>query len=235
MQVKFCRLADGDPADSLVSKAHRCKRHTNANRPAVVQGFAGFSDHNAAFVFGNQTGDFYIFFVRADLCRFQIFQHKGFVRFPKILDAPYFGLVQVFKRHVLGLFSSTDQSRLTQRRIAWKRFDVANPPHISGNAADSQFKFSCLNVFHQVGPRGRHTLDLDAHLLDHAFDDIDVMARQAGLALDIERAVVSRRADADVLCTFYYQCQALLRNEEPSDMEVKIRALYDEDKARYNY
>ena len=35
--------------------------------------------------------------------------------------------------------------------------------------------------------------------------------------------------------TFYYQCQAILRNEEQSDMEVKIRAIYNEHKGRYGY
>ena len=35
--------------------------------------------------------------------------------------------------------------------------------------------------------------------------------------------------------TFYYQCQAILRNEEQSDMEVKIRAIYNEHKSRYGY
>ena len=35
--------------------------------------------------------------------------------------------------------------------------------------------------------------------------------------------------------TLYYQCQAILRNEEQSDMEVKIRAIYNEHKGRYGY
>lgn len=35
--------------------------------------------------------------------------------------------------------------------------------------------------------------------------------------------------------TFYYQCQAILRNEQQSDMEVKIRTIYDEHKGRYGY
>ena len=35
--------------------------------------------------------------------------------------------------------------------------------------------------------------------------------------------------------TFYYQCQAILRTEQQSDMEVKIRAVYDEHKGRYGY
>ncbi len=35
--------------------------------------------------------------------------------------------------------------------------------------------------------------------------------------------------------TFYYQCQAILRNEQQSDMEAKIRSVYDEHKGRYGY
>ena len=35
--------------------------------------------------------------------------------------------------------------------------------------------------------------------------------------------------------TFYYQCQATLRTEQQSDMEVNIRAVYDEHKGRYGY
>jgi putative transposase len=35
--------------------------------------------------------------------------------------------------------------------------------------------------------------------------------------------------------TFYYQCQAILRTEQESDMEVKIRAVYEEHKGRYGY
>lgn len=35
--------------------------------------------------------------------------------------------------------------------------------------------------------------------------------------------------------TFYYQCQAILRTEQQSDMELKIRAVYDEHKGRYGY
>ena len=35
--------------------------------------------------------------------------------------------------------------------------------------------------------------------------------------------------------TFYYQCQAILRTEQQSDTEVKIRAVYDEHKGRYGY
>lgn len=35
--------------------------------------------------------------------------------------------------------------------------------------------------------------------------------------------------------TFYYQCQAILRTEQQSDMETKIRAVYDEHKGRYGY
>ena len=35
--------------------------------------------------------------------------------------------------------------------------------------------------------------------------------------------------------TFYYQCQAILRTEQQSDMEVNIRAVYDEHKGRYGY
>lgn len=33
--------------------------------------------------------------------------------------------------------------------------------------------------------------------------------------------------------TFYSQCQAILRAEQHSDMELKIRAVYDEHKGRY--
>jgi len=35
--------------------------------------------------------------------------------------------------------------------------------------------------------------------------------------------------------TFYYQCQEILRTERHSDMEAKIRAVYDEHKGRYGY
>ena len=35
--------------------------------------------------------------------------------------------------------------------------------------------------------------------------------------------------------TFYYQCHAILRTEQQSDMELKIRAVYDEHKGRYGY
>lgn len=35
--------------------------------------------------------------------------------------------------------------------------------------------------------------------------------------------------------TFYYQCQAILRSEQQSDMEVEIRTIYDEHKGRYGY
>jgi len=35
--------------------------------------------------------------------------------------------------------------------------------------------------------------------------------------------------------TFYYQCQAILRSEQQSDMEAKIRVVYDEHKGRYGY
>jgi len=35
--------------------------------------------------------------------------------------------------------------------------------------------------------------------------------------------------------TFYYQCQAILRTEQQSAMEVKILAVYDEHKGRYGY
>jgi putative transposase len=35
--------------------------------------------------------------------------------------------------------------------------------------------------------------------------------------------------------TFYYQCQTTLRAEQQTDMEVKIRAVYDEHKGRYGY
>ena len=35
--------------------------------------------------------------------------------------------------------------------------------------------------------------------------------------------------------TFYYQCRAILRAEQQSDMEAKIRAVYDKHKGRYGY
>jgi putative transposase len=35
--------------------------------------------------------------------------------------------------------------------------------------------------------------------------------------------------------TFYYQCQAMRRTEQQSDMEVKIRAVYEGHKGRYGY
>ena len=35
--------------------------------------------------------------------------------------------------------------------------------------------------------------------------------------------------------TFHYQCQAIVRSEQQSDMEVKIRAVYDGHKGRYGY
>lgn len=35
--------------------------------------------------------------------------------------------------------------------------------------------------------------------------------------------------------TFYYQCQAISRAEQQSDMELRIRAVYDEHKGRYGY
>ena len=35
--------------------------------------------------------------------------------------------------------------------------------------------------------------------------------------------------------TFYYQCQAILRTEQQSDMQVKIRTIYDKHKGRYGY
>jgi len=35
--------------------------------------------------------------------------------------------------------------------------------------------------------------------------------------------------------TFYYQCHALQSAEQESDIEVKIRAVYDEHKGRYGY
>ncbi|CAN5640893.1 hypothetical protein BH11PSE7_BH11PSE7_28640 [soil metagenome] len=35
--------------------------------------------------------------------------------------------------------------------------------------------------------------------------------------------------------TFYYQCNAMLRNERHSDMAARIRAVYDEHKCRYGY
>ena len=35
--------------------------------------------------------------------------------------------------------------------------------------------------------------------------------------------------------TFYYQCQAILGAEQQSDMEAKIRAVYDKHKGRYGY
>ena len=35
--------------------------------------------------------------------------------------------------------------------------------------------------------------------------------------------------------TFYYQCQAIVRTELQSDMELKIRAAYDKHKGRYGY
>ena len=35
--------------------------------------------------------------------------------------------------------------------------------------------------------------------------------------------------------TYYYQCKAILRTEQQSEVEVKIRAVYDEHKGRYGY
>jgi len=35
--------------------------------------------------------------------------------------------------------------------------------------------------------------------------------------------------------TFYYQCKAILRNEQQSDMQAKIRTIYDEHKGRRGY
>lgn len=35
--------------------------------------------------------------------------------------------------------------------------------------------------------------------------------------------------------TFYYQCQAVLRDEQKSDVQAKIRAVYDKHKGRYGY
>jgi len=35
--------------------------------------------------------------------------------------------------------------------------------------------------------------------------------------------------------TFYYQCKVILRTEQESDMETRIRAVYDEHKGRYGY
>lgn len=35
--------------------------------------------------------------------------------------------------------------------------------------------------------------------------------------------------------TFYYQCKSILRTEQQSDMELKIRAVYDAHKGRYGY
>ena len=35
--------------------------------------------------------------------------------------------------------------------------------------------------------------------------------------------------------TFYYQCRAILRAEQQSDMEAKISAVYDKHKGRYGY
>ena len=35
--------------------------------------------------------------------------------------------------------------------------------------------------------------------------------------------------------TFYYQCQAIQRIQQQSDMEVRIRGVYDEHKGRYGY
>ena len=35
--------------------------------------------------------------------------------------------------------------------------------------------------------------------------------------------------------TFYYQCQAIKRADQRSDMEAKIRTVYDEHKGRYGY
>ena len=35
--------------------------------------------------------------------------------------------------------------------------------------------------------------------------------------------------------TFYYQCHAILRTEQQSEMELKIRTVYDEHKGRYGY
>ena len=43
------------------------------------------------------------------------------------------------------------------------------------------------------------------------------------------------QAAALACSTFYHQCQAILRNEKQSDMEVKIRAIYDEHKGRCGY
>ena len=162
----------------------------------VMQGFVGFGNHHIAFALGNQSRDFGIFVVGADLRFGQIRQHIGFVGATWVFNHAHIGLIQAGGGFVFARLGFAHQSHFAKRRIARQHLRLADARDIARDAAHGHIKFVGLQIGHQIRPSGGHISHFHAHFFRHRFNHINVVAAVRAIRLYRKRAIVPRRAHA---------------------------------------
>src|SRR3546814_13356298 len=89
------------------------------------------------------------------------------------------------------------QGDLAKRSVAGQHFDLLDAGDIARNTTHSHIEFVGLQVFHQIGPRCLHILNLDTQHLGHGLDHVYILALVSLIGLDVKAPVVAGGAYTD--------------------------------------
>ena len=155
-----------------------------------------FRDHDVAPAFGDEARDLEVLVMGRDFGAGEVGEHEGLVGAARILDDAHVGLVEVVERPELVLHLHVNERDLAERRVGGQEVGDERASGTAGDAAHGHVEPVVLEVGRHLLPGGRDELDLPAVDLGHRLDDVNVVARVAGILLHREWPVVARRADA---------------------------------------
>ena len=155
-----------------------------------------FRDHDVAPAFGDEARDLEVLVMGRDFGAGEVGEHEGLVGAARILDDAHVGLVEVVERPELVLHLHVNERDLAERRVGGQEVGGERASGTAGDAAHGHVEPVVLEVGRHLLPGGRDELDLPAVDLGHRLDDVNVVARVAGILLHREWPVVARRADA---------------------------------------